>query len=93
MDIETAFILLFVIATGVAVAARHTRIPYTVALVLTGLGLGALELFPAPGLTKALLFSVFLPGLVFEAAFHIDSREFRARSGMDRPGIDRERDS
>ena len=78
MEIETAFILLFVIATGVAVATRRTRVPYTVALVLTGLVLGALNLFPAPGLTKTLLFSVFLPGLVFEAAFHIDFREFRA---------------
>jgi monovalent cation:H+ antiporter, CPA1 family len=37
-----------------------------------------LRLFPAPQLTKNLLFSVFLPGLIFEAAFHIDSREFRA---------------
>ena len=78
MEIETAFILLFVIATGVAVATRRTRVPYTVALVLAGLVLGAFNLFPAPGLTKTLLFSVFLPGLVFEAAFHIDFREFRA---------------
>ena len=77
MDIETAFILLFVIATAVAIAARRVRIPYTVALVMAGLVLGALQLFPAPELTKTLLFSVFLPGLIFEAAFHIDSREFR----------------
>jgi CPA1 family monovalent cation:H+ antiporter len=27
-------------------------------------------------LTKELLFSVFLPGLLFEAAFHIEFREF-----------------
>ena len=66
MEIETAFILLFVIATGVAVATRRTRVPYTVALVLAGLVLGAFNLFPAPGLTKTLLFSVFLPGLVFD---------------------------
>jgi monovalent cation:H+ antiporter, CPA1 family len=78
VQIETAFILLFVVATAVAVAARRIRIPYTVALVLAGLALGALQLFPAPHLTKNLLFSVFLPGLIFEAAFHIDSREFRA---------------
>jgi Na+:H+ antiporter len=77
MDIETAFILLFVVATAVAIAARRLRLPYTVALVLTGLILGALDLFPAPHLTKNLLFSVFLPGLIFEAAFHIQWREFR----------------
>jgi len=77
MDIETAFILLFVVATAVAIAARRLRLPYTVALVLTGLILGALKLFPAPHLTKNLLFAAFLPGLIFEAAFHIQWREFR----------------
>lgn len=77
MDIETGFILLFVVATGVAIAARRVRLPYTVALVLAGLALGALKLFPAPQLTKTLLFSALLPGLIFEAALHIHWREFR----------------
>jgi len=77
MDSETEFVLLFVVATAVAIATRRVRVPYTVALVLAGLVLGALRLFPAPQLTKSLLFSVFLPGLVFEAALHIDWREFR----------------
>ncbi|MGH8220407.1 MAG: Na+/H+ antiporter [Steroidobacteraceae bacterium] len=76
MDTETTFVLLFLVATAVAIAARHVRLPYTVALVLAGLALGALAVFPAPHLTESLLFSIFLPGLVFEAAFHIDSREF-----------------
>jgi CPA1 family monovalent cation:H+ antiporter len=78
VDIETAFILLFVVATAVAIIARRLRMPYTVALVLAGLALGSLDLFPAPHLTKNLLFGVFLPGLIFEAAFHIRSGEFRA---------------
>lgn len=77
MDIESAFILLFVVAAAVAIAVQRARLPYTVALVLAGLVLGALHLFPAPELTQSLLFAVFLPGLVFEAAFHIDSRQFR----------------
>jgi CPA1 family monovalent cation:H+ antiporter len=77
VDIETTFILLFVVAAAVAIAVQRARLPYTVALVLAGLALGAVHLFPAPELTKSLLFSVFLPGLIFEAAFHIDSREFR----------------
>ncbi len=77
MDIETGFILLFVVATAVAIAARRLRMPYTVALVLAGLLLGAPKLFPVPHLTKNLLFSIFLPGLIFEAAFHIEWREFK----------------
>jgi CPA1 family monovalent cation:H+ antiporter len=73
---ETTFILLFIVATTVAIAARRLRIPYTVALVLAGLVLGALHLFEPPHLTKELLFTVFLPGLLFEAAFHTEFADF-----------------
>jgi CPA1 family monovalent cation:H+ antiporter len=76
METETILILLFSVAAAVAIAVRQLHVPYTVALVLTGLGLGILNLFTPPHLTKELLFSVFLPGLLFEAAFHIDFSEF-----------------
>jgi CPA1 family monovalent cation:H+ antiporter len=76
MQAEMIFILLFSVAATVAIAVRQLNVPYTVALVLTGLALGFLNLFTPPPLTKDLLFSVFLPGLLFEAAFHIEFREF-----------------
>ena len=76
MQAETILILLFSIAVVVAIAVRQLHVPYTVALVLTGLALGIMNLFPAPHLTKELLFTVFLPGLLFEAAFHIEFRAF-----------------
>ncbi len=71
MHFEVVFVLLFVVATAVAIATRRARLPYTVALVLTGLLLGATELITPPPLTKELLFTVLLPGLLFEAAFHL----------------------
>jgi CPA1 family monovalent cation:H+ antiporter len=73
---ETIFLVLFIVATTVAIAARRLRIPYTVGLVLAGILLGVVHAFQAPQLTKDLLFSLFLPGLLFEAAFHLDFREF-----------------
>ncbi len=76
MDTETGFVLLFVVATAVAIAARRFRLPYTVALVLAGLTLGIVHLFEPPHLTKELLYAVFLPGLLFEAAFHLEFRDF-----------------
>jgi len=78
MHPETTVVLLFSVATAVAIAVRHIRFPYTVALVLVGLALGALHQVPAPHLTKELLFAVILPGLLFEAAFNIDAKEFWA---------------
>ena len=76
MQHETIFMLLFIVATAVAIAVRRVAVPYTVALVLAGLVLGLVHAFEAPHLTKALLFSVFLPGLLFEAAFHIEFKQF-----------------
>ncbi len=76
MQAETIFILLFVIATAVAIGVRWLRIPYTAALVVAGLVLGTLHVLNPPHLTKELLFSIFLPGLLFEAAFHVEFGEF-----------------
>ena len=68
MHFELAFVLLFSIATAVAIAARYFKFPYTVALVVTGLVLGTAHVFEPPHLTKELLFAIILPGLLFEAA-------------------------
>jgi CPA1 family monovalent cation:H+ antiporter len=76
-DTESGFILLFVVASAVAMAARRLRLPYTVALVLAGLLLGFLHAFQPPELTKEILFAVVLPGLLFEAGFHLEFRDFR----------------
>jgi len=73
---ETAIVVLFAVATAVALLARWVRVPYTVALVVAGLSLGAAHAFEPPHLTKDLLYAVFLPGLLFEAAFHLELRKF-----------------
>ena len=69
-------VVLFCIAIAVALAVRPLRVPYAVALVIVGLALAAAGLIAPPHLTKDLLFSVFLPGLLFEASFHLDSSVF-----------------
>lgn len=74
---EHAFVVLFSIATVVAIAVSRTRVPYTVALVVVGLVVGSLHIVEPPKLTKALLFSLFLPGLIFEAAYNIHADELR----------------
>lgn len=78
MHPELLFVVLFSVATAVAIAARRLRVPYTVALVVAGLVLGSVDLIEAPHLTKELLYAVFLPGLLFEAAFHLEFKKFWA---------------
>lgn len=76
MRFETVFVTLFSVATAVALLARWLKVPYTIALVIAGLLLGSVHALEPPHLTKELLFSVFLPGLIFEAAFHLDVDKF-----------------
>jgi CPA1 family monovalent cation:H+ antiporter len=76
MHYGSTAVLLFLVATVVALAARRVRVPYTVALVVAGLVLGATGALDAPPLTQELLFTLFLPGLLFEAAFHLEVRDF-----------------
>jgi CPA1 family monovalent cation:H+ antiporter len=77
---ESALVVLFTVATVVAIAARRLKVPYTVALVLVGLGLGATHAVEGIHLTKDLLYSAFLPGLLFEAAYHVPASAFRANA-------------
>ncbi|MDQ6716924.1 MAG: cation:proton antiporter [Gemmatimonadota bacterium] len=70
-------IILYCIVTVVAVVTKRFRVPYTAALLLIGVLVGGLHLVDLPRLTKELLFAIFLPGLLFEAAYHLKPRELR----------------
>ena len=77
--VEVQVLVLLLIAAMVGMGARRLRIPYTLALVVAGLVLGFVRLDALQGLAlnKDLLLLLFLPPLLFEAALHIDLREFR----------------
>ena len=72
MPIETTLVILFSVATAAAITARWIKAPYTVALVVAGIGFGATHMIEPPRLTHELLFAVILPGLLFEAALNMD---------------------
>lgn len=76
LEVESLIVLLVLVATLVAIAARRIRLPYTVALVLVGLFITIrrpLDVEATPGL----ILSLFVPPLIFEAAFHLDLRLLR----------------
>lgn len=91
MHIELALVALFAVATGVAMVARRFKVPYTVALVLAGLMLGTATTFEPIHLTKELVYAVFLPGLLFEAAYALEFKKFWANklaiSSLALPGV------
>jgi len=73
---ETLIIELLLIVSIVAIAVRRLRIPYTVALVLVGFLITFQSTFKFE-LTPELILALFVPPLVFEAAFHLNLVELR----------------
>jgi CPA1 family monovalent cation:H+ antiporter len=76
------FVGLLGVAVVVTIAARKYEVPYTVALVAAGLVLGAVHPAVAPRLTHEGLYLVFLPGLIYEGAIHLDTPTFLANKRL-----------
>ncbi len=68
---------MLVVASLVAVISRRIGLPYTAGLVLAGLALAFLPLATRLPLSQALIFTVFLPPLIFEAALQLSWASFR----------------
>lgn len=81
VDTVIAIVGLLLVASASAVGLKRARLPYSVGLVIVGLTLGLLaERFAGFAvlrhveLSPDLILFVFLPTLVFESAFNLDSR-------------------
>lgn len=69
--------VLLIVACLMAMISRRLRLPYSVGLVAAGLGIAFLPNPPQIPLSRDLIFYVFLPPLVFEAALQLDWAPFR----------------
>ena len=74
--VERAAVLLLISAV-VAIVTQRLRLPYSVGLVAAGIVLAFIPFSPQISLTKSLLFTVFLPPLIFEGAFSLEWRQLR----------------
>jgi CPA1 family monovalent cation:H+ antiporter len=70
-------VALLVVAIFVAIVARRLRLPYTVGLVITGIGLALVRVETEVTLTHDFIFDLILPPLLFEAALAIHWTELR----------------
>jgi len=71
-------VVLFVAVIGLATLARRLVIPYPILLVVGGLFLGFVPGLPPVRLAPDLVFFVFLPPILWAAAFFTSFRDFRA---------------
>ncbi len=74
----TVLILLLLIASGVAMITKWVRLPYTLALVIVGLVISPLHWLPPIHISPELILLIFLPALLFEAAWNLKLDRLRA---------------
>ncbi len=61
--------VLLLVASVVGVLARRLHVPYSVGLVVAGIGLALLPWHPSVSLSRELVYGGILPPLIFEAAY------------------------
>ena len=76
LRVETLIIELLLVVSIVAMVVQRLRIPYTVALVVVGLLITIGQKIPL-SLEPNLILALFVPPLIFEAAFHIQFRDLK----------------
>lgn len=74
---QYVLLLLLVMVALFAVVAERVRVPYPIVMVLAGLGLSFVPHMPRIPLNPDLVFTVFLPPLLFGAAWMTSWRDFR----------------
>ncbi len=77
-DLQIVIAALFVSAAGLNALANWLRVPYPIPLVIGGLLLGLVPGIPDIQLDPDLVLLVFLPPLLYSAAFFADLRALRA---------------
>ncbi len=75
--VEVLIIALFVSVLGLNALAERFSVPYPIILVLGGLALGAIPGVPEVELEPDLVLVIFLPPLLYSAAFFADLRALR----------------
>lgn len=69
--------MILLTASLVAMISRRLQLPYSVGLVAAGIALGFMPGVVELPLSRDLIFTVFLPPLIFQAALAIEWRHFR----------------
>jgi monovalent cation/hydrogen antiporter len=75
--VQAVFLLLLAFVAAFAGLARRLTVPYPILLVIAGLVLSFLPGMPRIGLDPDLVFIVFLPPLLYSAAWTLSWREFQ----------------
>lgn len=77
MEHYTIVLLIMALMIGASAFADRLRLPVPVLLILTGMIAGMIPSIPDIGLNPEIVMLLFLPPLLYDAAFNISFKEFR----------------
>src|SRR6202012_3759612 len=77
MENYSIVIFILAIVIGLSALADKVRIPYPILLIVAGIAIGFIPALPDGELNPEIVFLIFLPPLLYDAAFNISFKEFR----------------
>jgi Na+/H+ antiporter len=77
MENYSIVIFIMAIMIGLSAVAEKIRLPYPVLLIIAGIGIGFIPAIPNIELNPEIVFLIFLPPLLYDAAFNISYQTFK----------------
>jgi CPA1 family monovalent cation:H+ antiporter len=77
MEVYSVIIILLAIAVALSPVAKRFRFPYPVLLLIAGIGVGFIPHFDVIKINPEVIFLIFLPPFLYDAAYHISYKEFK----------------
>ena len=77
MENYTIVIIILAIMIGLSAIADKMKLPYPILLIVAGIGVGFIPAMPNIELNPEIVFLIFLPPLLYDAAFNISFQTFK----------------
>ncbi|WP_293787316.1 Na+/H+ antiporter [uncultured Pedobacter sp.] len=77
MENYAIVIFILVVMIGLSALADRIEIPYPILLIIAGIVVGFIPALPPVDINPEIIFLIFLPPLLYDAAFNISFREFK----------------
>ncbi|WP_431294924.1 cation:proton antiporter [Pedobacter sp. P26] len=76
---ENYAVVIFILAVmiGLSAIADRIKIPYPILLIIAGIAVGFVPSLPPIDINPEIIFLIFLPPLLYDAAFNISFKEFK----------------
>lgn len=77
MDNYAIIIFILAIMIGLSAIADKIKLPYPIILIIAGIAVGFIPSLPVIDINPEIIFLIFLPPLLYDAAFNISFKEFK----------------